>query len=134
MSVLSLQKLITFPMSKNWMWVINLISSMQMIIYFQWQFNQCATSKTKSVVCEPALTTPHSWHISSSHKLGIRHKGVFLWEGQIICACPQSRNFQKRMYKLQIPMYINIPSTMPQNVSTLFRCPATIKTFLLSLI
>lgn len=79
------------------------------------------------------FNTPHSWHNYSSHKIGIRHQGVFLREGQNICACPQSSNYQKCIYKLQILcILINVPSTMPQNAPTLLKYPATIKMVLLT--
>jgi len=126
-------ELITFPICKNCICFISLTSSMYMILYLQWQFNQCSTSKTKSLdLWTCTFNTPHSSHYYSSRKLGIRHQGVFL-QGQNRHACPQSSNYQKHIYKLQILcILINIPSTMPQNAPTLLKCPATIKMFLLT--
>lgn len=60
-------QLITFPICKNCICFISLTSSMYMILYFQWQFNQCSNSKTKSLDCGPTPSTLHILRIIILH-------------------------------------------------------------------
>jgi len=127
-------ELIIFPICKNCIWVINLTSSMYMILYFQWQFNRCSTSKTKSLDCGPAPSTFHILGIIILHINFVSDtKESFCEKGTTYVHIHKAATIKNVIYKLQILcILINIPSTMLQNTPTLLTCPATIKMFLMT--